>query len=54
MPFYEAMDAAIGESVGLAHSERWKLQTWIDDTNSVLLPLFDFAAQEPVGVATAA
>lgn len=54
MPFYEAMDAAIGESVGLAHSERWKLQAWIDDANKVLTPLFDFAPPEAVGIVSVA
>lgn len=41
MPFSEAMDAAVGETVGLQHSERWKLQEWLKNVSDRLAPAFD-------------
>ncbi len=40
MPFFEAVDAGLGEALGLEHSERWKLQEWLQETNRVLSPTF--------------
>lgn len=40
MPFSDAVDAVIGEVIGLEHSERWKLQQWIADCKKVFEPAF--------------
>lgn len=53
MPFHEAVDAATGEKVELLHSERWKLQQWLDDVNEALTPLLDFGHPVPVVVSAA-
>jgi hypothetical protein len=38
MPFSDAVDAVVGEAVGLEHSERWKLQQWLADCNAAFAP----------------
>lgn len=40
MPFSDAVDAVVGESVGLEHSERWKLQQWLNDCRTAFEPAF--------------
>jgi energy-coupling factor transporter ATP-binding protein EcfA2 len=50
MPFQDAVDAVVGESLALEHSERWKLQQWIADCRTdVFAPAFGQA--EAVAVA---
>jgi hypothetical protein len=44
MPFYEAVDAALGESLTLEHSERWKLQEWLQEVERVITPALDLPA----------
>lgn len=45
MPFSHAIDAAVGEAVGLSHSERWKLQDWLNNVAIELTPVFDEQVQ---------
>ncbi|HIH2745233.1 TPA: P-loop NTPase [Burkholderia lata] len=40
MPFSDAVDTVVGESVGLEHSERWKLQQWLLDCKKAFEPAF--------------
>lgn len=40
MPFSDAVDAGVGESVGLGPAERWKLQQWLLDTKKAFEPAF--------------
>lgn len=41
MPFSDAVDLVVGESVGLEHSERWKLQQWLSDCKRAFAPAFE-------------
>ena len=50
MSFAEAEDAATGETVGLEHSERWKLRQWREEIKK----LFDVAFKVPGKKAIAA
>jgi NUBPL iron-transfer P-loop NTPase len=52
MPFADAVDAVLGEKVGLENSERWKLQQWRADVNSLLTPVLT-AVPELLGNAAA-
>lgn len=38
MPFSDAVDVVLGESVALEHSERWKLQQWLLDCKKAFEP----------------
>lgn len=40
MPFSDAYDAVAGETVGLEHSERWKLKQWLTDCKTAFAPAF--------------
>jgi hypothetical protein len=48
MPFFEAVDAALGEALSLEHSERWKLQEWLQEVDRVLAPAFDLEVASAV------
>lgn len=40
MPFADAVDAVSGEKIDLTPSERWKLQTWRKDIDTLMSPAF--------------
>jgi len=40
MPFQDAVDTVVGETISLEHSERWKLQQWLADCKKVFEPAF--------------
>lgn len=40
MPYSEAVDGVLGESLGLEHSERWKLQQWLTEAANGFGPAF--------------